>query len=248
MSPLIRTHGLKVGLTFLDLAGGLFQRIQQLANGYFRCDVIIDRYFERSLKENLRCKWGVGSRFVFEDDTVVPSDFKDNYLMNSANKHELGHYLAEKFMDFHSSNLIPTLVCTYRDSILSNSAVLRTQTDINNCISEEADQRIVRHAINCAKNAFERVDVLTIDTDVLILMVAFFSFLKAESPSISVFCGTGLGSTSINYYHVSKLADELGESVCKALPFFYAFTGCDTVSSFYGFSKSKIWSCWMESP
>ena len=87
-----------------------------------------------------------GSRFVFEDDTVVPSDFKDNYLMNSANKHELGHYLADKFMDFHSSNLIPTLVCTYRDSILSNSAVLRTQTDIDNCISEEADQRIVRHA------------------------------------------------------------------------------------------------------
>ena len=136
-------------------------------------------------------------------------------------------------------------IFTYGNSILTNSAALQNQSDIHNCISKEADQRILRRAINCAKNAFERVDVLAIDTDVLILVVVYLSHLKS---SVSVLCGTGLGTASINYYDVSRIADELGKSVCKALPFFHAFARCDTGSGFYVFSKSKFWNCWMESP
>ena len=73
----------------------------------------------------------------------------------------------------------------------------------------------------------------------LIVVVAYFSHLNSKS-SYLVLCGTGLGTASINYYDVSGVTDELDESVCKALPFFYTFTGCDTVSGFYGFSKSKL--------
>ena len=157
--------------------------------------------------------------------------------------------ISKKFSDFHSSNpSIRTLVCTHGNSILTNSVALQNQSDINNCIREEDDQRILRHTINCAKNAFEQVDVLTIDTDVLILVVVYSSHLKSRSSSVLVLCGTGLGTASINYYDVSRIADELGKSVCKALSFFHAFTGCDTMSSFYGFSKSKFWNCWMEFP
>ena len=29
--------------------------------------------------------------------------------------------------------------------------------------------------------------------------------------------------------------------------FFHAFLGCDTVSSFYGHSKIKIWDAWLKS-
>ena len=122
LSPLIRTQALKVGMTFQNSALSLFQRVVALAKGYLRCDVFIDRYFEHSLKENLRCKRGDGSRYVFENETEIPSDFKDNFLMNSANKHDLGHYLAEKFTDFHSTTTnIPTFVCTHGNSILTNS-------------------------------------------------------------------------------------------------------------------------------
>ena len=73
--------------------------------------------------------------------------------MNSANEHDLGHYLAEKFTGFDSSNSsIPTLVCTHGNSILTNSATLQNQSDIINCVSEEANQRILSHTINCTKN------------------------------------------------------------------------------------------------
>ena len=40
---------------------------------------------------------------------------------------------------------------------------------------------------------------------------------------------------------------ELGTDICKALPFFYAFTGCDTVSSFNGKGKCTFWDHWMKS-
>ena len=33
----------------------------------------------------------------------------------------------------------------------------------------------------------------------------------------------------------------LGPDICKALPFFYAFTGCDIISNFYGKEKCKAW-------
>ena len=80
-------------MTFEQFALSIFQKIMDLAKGYFRCDVVIavNDYFEHSLKESLRSKRGIGSRFVFEDDTELPSDFKDNFLMNSTNKHCLGH-------------------------------------------------------------------------------------------------------------------------------------------------------------
>ena len=79
LSPLIRTHLSKVGMNFMDFALTLFQRIVHLAKVYFQCDVIIDRYFEHSLKEKLHCKRGVISQYVSEDDTEVSSDFKDNF-------------------------------------------------------------------------------------------------------------------------------------------------------------------------
>ena len=40
---------------------------------------------------------------------------------------------------------------------------------------------------------------------------------------------------------------ELGPDICPALPFFYAFTGCDTVSSFYGKGKCKAYDAWVKS-
>ena len=33
--------------------------------------------------------------------------------------------------------------------------------------------------------------------------------------------------------------------MCKVLVFFHAFTGCDTVSSFYKAGKAKFWVVWL---
>ena len=38
------------------------------------------------------------------------------------------------------------------------------------------------------------------------------------------------------------------EEVCRALPFWFAVTGCDTVSKFAGRGKKTAWAVWQKYP
>ena len=49
------------------------------------------------------------------------------------------------------------------------------------------------------------------------------------------------------YYNIKQIIRELGTNIFLALPFFNAFTGCDTVSSFYGKGKCKAYDVWVKS-
>ena len=49
------------------------------------------------------------------------------------------------------------------------------------------------------------------------------------------------------WYNTLSLIEHLTIDVCKALPYFYTFTGCDTVSSFNGKGKCTFFDTWMES-
>lgn len=41
---------------------------------------------------------------------------------------------------------------------------------------------------------------------------------------------------------VNKLSSQFSTPFCKALSFFHAFTGCDTVSAFHSVGKVKAWN------
>ena len=45
---------------------------------------------------------------------------------------------------------------------------------------------------------------------------------------------------------INDIALDLGEEVCQALPSFNAYTGCDTVSSFFNPGKCKFWDRWFD--
>ena len=67
-----------------------------------------------------------------------------------------------------------------------------------------------------------------------------------SSNSIDLICQFGFGDKK-KYHCIKTIASSIGPDKCKALPFFHAFSGCDTVSSFYGHSKTKIWDSWFKS-
>ena len=56
-----------------------------------------------------------------------------------------------------------------------------------------------------------------------------------------------LVTANSTWHNVLSLIEHLTIDVCKALPYFYAFTGCDTVSSFNGKGKCTFFDTWMES-
>ena len=62
------------------------------------------------------------------------------------------------------------------------------------------------------------------------------------SSNVFVWFGTGTNTT---FYNINDIALGL-EETCKALTFFHAFTGCDTVSSFFNHGKCKFWDRWQE--
>ena len=208
----------------------------------WRCDIIADQYFKDSLKQNIRSSKGQGSRKHFKNETKIPEDFKNNFLTNNDNKNDLHVYLAEKFLE--SPPPEKNLVVTYNDSILTNIENIINADEILCCNIEEADQRIIRHLINCAVNGFKKLFVITGDTDVLILLIAALPNIL-ENFQCELICQFGFAN-NIRRYNINNLCSSLKSDVCKALPFFHAFTGCDTTSSFYDHGKLKFFDAWMK--
>ena len=53
--------------------------------------------------------------------------------------------------------------------------------------------------------------------------------------------------SACEYYDVISAIFDLGKETCNALSFFNAFTGCDTVSSFFSKGKCRPWDAWHQS-
>ena len=228
--------------TFYDFALILYQYIMVQARNFKRIDIVCDQYFSGSLKEGTRRGRGHGTRKIFDDDTKFPEKMRDDFLKHSENKECLNRYLADKFIEFHSTNSSKQhLSITYGDTIKSTEQELLDSARINFCTSEEADARLVRHAINCVETGYDPVVVRTVDTDVLVLMISYYPFMSDINNGTRVLTLMGNNWSSIKVYDINALASEIGYSVCKGLPFFYAFTGCDTVSSMYHCSKTNFW-------
>ena len=64
--------------------------------------------------------------------------------------------------------------------------------------------------------------------------------------SSNVFAWFGTGKNNTSFYNINDISLGLGEETCKALTLFHAFTGCDTVSSFFNHGKCKFWDRWQQ--
>ena len=223
--------------TFHDFAVSIYYYIMGLSKGLTRIDIVGDQYFDHSVKEQIRKDRGTGTRKLFEDHTKFPKNLREDFLRNSQNKEDLNRSLAEKIISLHSGS--QTVVVTYDKSILSNDNNLITAERINNCTAEEADPRLVRHAMHCAEKGFHNIVVRTIDTDVLVLLISYIPYLDAVCQS-NIYAMMGTGG-NIDYYDVNNISSTIGYSFCKGLPFFYSFTGCDSVSSFSRIGKCTFW-------
>ena len=108
--------------------------------------------------------------------------------------------------------------------------------------AEEADQKIVRHMIQCFKSWIHHVVIRTVDTGVIVSLSAYRH--HAQNFDSKVYALLVAGGKSV-HYETTEIALKLGEKVCQGLPFFHALTGCDLTSSFFNQGKCKFWDRWM---
>ena len=225
--------------TFSDYSHGCFiPYIEAQLAHVKRVDVVWDEYKDDSLKAMTRSKRGPGVRQKVEGKNKLPRNWKEFLRVNS-NKQELFEYLATCLSKVLSCKQIIT---TYGEGIMSVHPCDKID-QLQPCTQEEADTRMLLHTYHAVQCGHKRILLRTVDTDVLVLSVASIPKLHEFDKSVEVWIGFGTGKHH-RYIPAHGIANSLAPQVALALPAFHAFTGCDTVSMFFGKGKKTALNTW----
>ena len=93
---------------------------------------------------------------------------------------------------------------------------------------EEADARIIPHAMHAVKNGARRIIVLSSDTDVFVLLMHYWNVLHSNGLS-EMWLRASVGD-STRYIPIHTLASRVKEKLCHVLPLLHTLTGCDYTS------------------
>src|SRR6218665_864726 len=122
---------------------------------------------------------------------------------------------------------------------------LNSQLDVSHidrCSHEEADTRLLLHCLHAGENGSNTMAIRTVDIDVVVLAIAFFSKLQ-----LKVWIHFGVGK-NVRLLAIHELSSVLGPDKSAAFPVFHSMTGCDTTSSFSGRGKKSAWDAWSSYP
>ena len=112
-----------------------------------------------------------------------------------------------------------------------------TQRDVTHLASnhEEADTKLVLHAIEATSNGASSIEICSPDTDVFVLALRYFPDLCDGTTFVT---GTGEKRRSIP---LKPIYDALGPCKATALPGLHALSGADVTGSFAGKGKLAFW-------
>ena len=135
--------------------------------------------------------------------------------------------------------VVPTsIIATVNEKVISNSFDINFK-DIMPCNQEEADTRLVFYVFDGCNNSHKKLTIVGSDTDIAV--VAFYHFYDLDVNELWVVYGVGQHKRQLPIHEYAK---SFGEEICRALPFWYTITGCDTVSAFSDRDKKTAWDVW----
>lgn len=110
--------------------------------------------------------------------------------------------------------------------------IKKEETDFT-CHHEEVDTRIIFHISKLKVNS--NIMIKASDTDILIILLGNIH----KFPHLRIWMSsTTFRKNGPNCISCTNLANVLGAEVCRALPAFHAYTGCDYTAAFY--QKGKV--------
>lgn len=213
----------------------------QLTPTVERMDAIWDTYPQDSLKSLTHQRRGTGPRTRIGDGhTRIPKhDWNSGFLKNEDNKKEFFSFLSEEIVksDLRGKLLLSTTL----ENVLTNRPC--DVSALQPCNHPEADTRIFLHLAHAVAQGHKTAYIRTVDSDVVVLAVRFFSTLGLSE----LWVGFGSGK-KFRDIPIHDICSDLGPSRCLALPLFHAITGCDTTSHFFGCGKKTAWASWNNTP
>lgn len=203
-----------------------------------RADVVFDRYEAHTIKDTTRIlrtgKTRPIRRKVDNRDVPLPVNWRQ-FIDLPENKQDLEHFLSMELIR-QAKSTQPNREVVTSGGFHDRMAVETSRgTNVNSlkCNHNEADTRILLHAKSVTDLGFERLIIISRDTDVLVLLIHFASDLSGE-----IWFQTG---TAKQRSFVAVHAIDLDPALRHNLPAFYALSGCDTVSQFCGIGKTTAW-------
>ena len=173
-------------------------------------------------------------------ETVLPINWK-SFLRVDDNKTALFHFLANQIslIDVPNGKVIVT---TLGENVLVNGTDLE-RAGLEPCNHEEADTRMLLHCQHAFNQEARKLMCVATDTDVVVIAIASATrFIDCEA-----WIEFGHGKHK-RYIPLHSITASLGQDKSLALPFFHAFSGCDTISSFKGIGEKKAWDTWQVFP
>ena len=130
---------------------------------------------------------------------------------------------------FNQVNMLNTvyILLALGESVIS----LGCDEDMLDCNHEEADSRILVHVQDAFAHGAKSVEVRTVDTDVVVILIGKYHCLQIVQPKADIWVAFGMGK-KFRYYSINRICSSLGQQKSQAMPMYHAFTGCDTTSSF----------------
>ena len=172
-------------------------------------------------------------------DTPIPKRDWQRYLKNAENKSELFSFCNQILVETQVDNI--QIVTTLKVDVISNKAFDTSLLSPYN--HHEADTHIILHLAHTSKDGHKEAYVRTVNSDIVVLAIAFFDKLNFSKLWIGFGCG--------KYYRdipIHELYAALGPERSHAHPFFHALSGCDTTSHILGYGKKTVWGAWQIMP
>ena len=214
--------------------------------------VVFDKYYEKSVKAMTRSQRSGGCNRApvhhIQLDGKCPNDWKA-FLQRDENKSALAtcytQYMIEKAGELLHEEQTLVLCGGQGDivvKVMHNSwSVIESLTSNQ----EEADTRIVLHAAFAAKQGLDIITVVSPDTDVLVLLT--FHQREIGCKELYLYTGReGKYTDQKRYIPIHVLSQKFTQQQQNILLAVYCITGCDTVSTFYGYGKKTAFRLLMK--
>ena len=210
--------------------------IVKLFEKYSECDelrLIFDRYdIPLSLKMATRTRrqgQQPAIAYRISDSTNISNATMKKLLSHVNTKMELSCCLARKTLEHGQLrgvvNVSNQCQASHQDTCMSH---LHSE-------QEEADTKIILHAIDATTSNATTIHIRSPDTDVLVLALRRYPHFCDDTAFV-----TGVGQRR-RIIPLKPIFTALGRERAEALPGFHAFSGADNTGSFYG--KGKL-TCW----
>ena len=221
--------------TFSEAADYLLRMVLNEGGNSRRIDVVFDVYRDDSIRNAERERRGAETGN--ESRNIRPEHKLEQwrkFLLSPKNKSQFIKFIAKEWQKerYRVKLAEKILMVTSEEQCFEITSERAVTLDDLSSTQEEADTRVLLHAAEAARAGYKGIIVSAEDTDVLVLCLAFTSFILS---SLFLKCGT---KNRTIYIDISTVVQRFGSGLCKSLLGLHAFTGCDSVSAFAGKGKT----------